>query len=122
MKKITLHKQILNKLAALCVTLTLLLGVFLFTNPDEVSLAVLLVPFLLLGYAAYVCISLLMGVRGLQRATGALQKLIPLSGAFLVVALLLLASLGQLTLRDGLLVVGFTGFFLIYVARADFLK
>lgn len=122
MKKLTLNRQILNKLIALLATLTLLLGVFVFTNPDEVSLAVLLVPFLLLGYAAYVCMSLLMGVRGLRNATGALQKLIPLSVAFLLVALLLLASLGQLTLRDGLLVVGFTVFFLMYIARADFLK
>lgn len=40
----------------------------------------------------------------------------------LAVMLLLLSSLGQLTVRDGVLVVGFGALFLLYVRRADFLN
>jgi hypothetical protein len=95
---------------------------FSFTNPDRVSLAVLLVPFLLLGCLSYLLTSLVMGFRGGQTDRKIIGKLIPLSVSFLVVALLLLASLGQLTLKDTVLVVGFTLLFMGYVARADFLK
>lgn len=123
MKKLTLTRPILNKLASLMVALSLLIAVFLLTDPNQVSLAVLLVPFLLIGYLVYSLVTLVFAIRPQAASNkGALTRLIPLSIAFLVVALLLLASLGQLTLRDGLLVVGFTGFFLFYIARADFLK
>jgi hypothetical protein len=122
MKKLNFSRPVLNKLLSLFVALSLLTGIFLFTNPNQVSLAVLLIPFLLIGYLAYMVVAIAINMRSNSNEGSALFKLIPLSIAFLVVALLLLASLGQLTVRDSLLVTGFTVFFLLYIARADFLK
>jgi len=122
MKKLNFSRPVLNKLLSLFVALSLLTGIFLFTNPNQVSLAVLLIPFLLIGYLAYMVVAIAINMRSNSNEGSALFKLIPLSIAFLVVALLLLASLGQLTVRDSLLVIGFTMFFLLYIARADFLK
>ena len=110
----------MNKITYLFGSLSLLILIFLFTDPDEVSLAFVLVPFVLIGVAVYSLASLLLFIR--IKPSGFLGRLISLSLSFLVVSLMLLASLGQLTLRDGLLVVCFTVLFLVYVGRADFLK
>ena len=56
-----------------------------------------------------------------KRRDGISGKLLALSIATLVVLLLLLQSLDQLTLRDGLLTTIFVAMFWIYIWRADFL-
>jgi len=107
----------------LFVALSLLIGMFIFTDPNKISLAFLLVPFILIGYASYLFIFLLIDLHSKSRTSkGVITRLVPLSFAFLIVSLLLLSSLGQLTVKDSLLVVGFTVLFLLYIGRADFLK
>lgn len=121
MKHIHLSKLILHKILSILAAFSLLVTIFLLTNPEKVSLAVLLVPFLLIGFIVYQTTNLLLDFRGTGQRQ-AVKKLVAISLAFAVVALLLLASLGQLTIRDSLLVVGFVVLFLFYVARADFLN
>lgn len=99
-------------------------GVFLFilmasTSPQDVVLPVLLVPFILIGFITYLLLtSLPLGRAHNNRVT---SRIIPVALASLVVILLLLSSLGQLTIRDTLLVIGFGTLFIIYMRRADFL-
>lgn len=104
--------------------LLLVLGVFLVfttaTNPNTVSLPLLILPFLFIGYILYKTIQLARYFMGKQGGNHS-GKLIALSIAMLGVLLLLLQSLNQLSWRDGLLACVFVAMFWFYVWRADFL-
>lgn len=115
------RNQLLNKLF-----LTLLLtGCFVLfigaTNPDNVPLPLLIVPFILLGFILYqlVC-SVFLLIKGRQNTSSI--RIVASSIACLAVGLLLLQSLHQLTWRDSLLGAVFAILFWLYVWRADFLK
>ncbi|HUP26370.1 MAG TPA: hypothetical protein VM124_01845, partial [Candidatus Limnocylindrales bacterium] len=92
----------------------------LFTNPNNVALPVLMAPFILIGLLVYQITELILTRKGSAVRSYAV-RLFAMSIAFLIVALLLLRSLHQLTLKDSLLVCGFTLAFWLYVWRADFL-
>jgi hypothetical protein len=121
MKHIKLSKRIMNKSLSILGALSLLFLIFLYTNPEQVPLALLLVPFLVIGFVAYQLMEVSLS-RSRSDGKRAIKKLIALAVAFAIMALLLLASLGQLTFRDGLLVIGFVILFLFYIVRADFLE
>ena len=97
-----------------------LLAYILLTNPNNVPLPLLLVPFILMGYILY-------GISGLavlvftKGQRGLLTKLLPPSIGFIGVALMVLSSLHQLTWKDSILVLVFTALFWLYIWRADFL-
>ncbi len=122
MKYINFSNPIVNKIVYLTGATVVLLAIFLYSNPERVSLGVLLLPFLLIGFIVYQLTELGFMLIGRSNSKRAVKKLVGLSLAFAIVALLLLASLGQLTVRDGLLVVGFIILFLWYISRADFLE
>lgn len=104
-------------------TVLFLVFVFLFTNPNNVPLVLLIIPFILIGIIVYILSKLLIDLTSNHVQSRAVYyKLAPLSLSFAVVAILLLASLGQLTLKDGILVLGFSLLFLIYIVRVDFLR
>lgn len=117
---ITFKHKLVNKLfftAFIALFLALLL---LFTNPNQVALPVLVLPFVLMGVLVYQVVRLVLAWKTASLQSSA-ARLFAVSIAFLVVALLLLRSLHQLTLKDSLLVCGFTLAFWLYVWRADFL-
>ncbi len=109
-----------NKLIWTLLLVVVLIALLLFTNPNKVALPILIAPFLLIGFIIFGAIGVILSRRNSSSKTYA-ARLFPVSIAFLVVALLLLRSLHQLTLKDSLLVCGFTAAFWLYVWRADFL-
>ncbi len=90
------------------------------TSPNTIPLPLLIVPFIIIGFFIYFLIKAMLYSTN-KRRDGIPGKLLALSIATLVVLLLLLQSLDQLTLRDGLLTTIFAAMFWIYIWRADFL-
>ncbi len=109
----------LNKLIILTGVIVFLLVFMAMTSPQKVSLPVLLLPFAIVGIVVYIPIASI----NFKRLTNnrVTSRIIPVSISSLVVMVLLLSSLGQLTIRDILLVIGFGALFIIYMKRADFL-
>lgn len=114
-KRVILNKLLSSLMLATCLTLFLL-----FTNPDSIALPVLIAPFIIIGLLIYQLTSYVIEKNRSLRNTYA-ARLLPLSIAGLGVALLLLRSLHQLTIKDSILVFGFAIVFWLYVWRADFL-
>lgn len=116
-----MKKTILNKLFAT----SLLTGCFLaftaLTNPNDVALPLLIVPFVLAGLVCYQVVLLILALAKIKASKG-LGRLILLSTVSLLVGLMLLKSLNQLTWRDSLLAAGFVGLLWLYIWRADFLR
>jgi len=110
----------MNKLFLIVLLLGLLVLLLLFTDPNKVALPVLTAPFILIGGLIYQVSRLVIGGKN-PKASNYAARLLPLSIACLGVGLLLLRSLHQLTLKDSLLVCGFTLIFWLYMWRADFL-
>lgn len=110
----------LNKLFFTLILVIALGLLLILTNPNGVPLPVLIVPFLIIGGVIYITARLILDSR-IGHMPPRAARLFALSLAFLGVALLLLRSLHQLTLKDTLLVCGFTLAFWAYVWRADFL-
>lgn len=91
------------------------------TDPGNISLALLLVPFLLLGICIHeLAYILLVGL--LKRKSLVFRRIIPLATSSLIVLLLLLQSLNQLTIKDGLILLALLTVFWLYLWRADFLN
>lgn len=116
-------KQILRKRRVVtCGASLLLCVVFLaLSNPSRVSLALLLVPFVLFGLFVHELLYLLLVDVG-GRRTFAYRRIVPGSGAFLVVVALLLQSLNQLGFKDILIISVLVIVFWLYLWRADFLN
>lgn len=117
---IKFKSQLLNKLFLVLATLVLLVLLLIFTDPNNVALPVLIAPFICIGLIIYLLTHLFIGLTWSNLNNSAV-RLFALSIAFLGVSLLLLRSLHQLTLKDTLLVSGFTIAFWFYLRRADFL-
>lgn len=115
-----MNNYMLNKLLVTLLILGCLLSMLLLTDPNNVALPVLVVPFILVGCMLYQIINIIMSKKK-GKSLGYGERLLPLSIACLGVALLLLRSLHQLTVKDSLLVLGFAAAFWLYIWRADFL-
>lgn len=116
----TNKKLIVNKLIGLGVIVAILFVFMLSTNPHEVALPLLMLPFLIIGVVTYKFGILANSIAGKQSAYK--YKMFPLSFAFLVTCLMLLQSLHQLTWKDTLLVLVFTVLLWLYISKADFLN
>lgn len=112
--------QLLNKLFFIIIPIVVLFSLLMFTNPNSVALPVLIAPFICIGLIIYQITRALLSRDGSIVKMNA-ARMLSASLAFLGVSLLLLRSLHQLTLKDTLLVCGFTLAFWLYVWRADFL-
>lgn len=111
----------LNKLFLTLAFIAILLAILLYTDPTRIPLPLLVLPFLLVGLIVNGLMGLLLDKLAIKVKPFVL-RFMPISMAFMVVAMLLLRSLHQLTLNDSLLVCGFTAAFWLYVWRADFLR
>lgn len=93
----------------------------LITNPEELPLAMLVVPFLLLFAMLYITARVALRIIFPSISTARLRLLAVLIGA-LPTLLLVLASIKQLTVRDTAIVVGLLVMLVFYLRRVDFLK
>lgn len=111
----------LNKLFFAAASAVVLIGFIVLTDPRQVALPFIILPFVLIGNILY---QLLAAIFLLKASNGNkyLNKIIPLSVSFIGVGLLLLQSLHQLTWRDTVLVLVFTLLLWLYIGRADFLR
>ena len=114
------RSQLLNKLFLTAVIIALLVVLLLLTNPNNVALPFLIAPFICIGIIIYHLARLFLSST-MPKTDIKAARMFAASVAFLGVALLLLRSLHQLTLKDTLLVCGFVSAFWLYVWRADFL-
>ena len=105
----------LNKLIILVLALSGLLLFTAFTNPNELPLTALLVPFALVGSITYFVLHwLLHGLMGYKARTSmTIAGLLALETTLLLV----LSSLHQLTLSDFVIMAIFGGLFIWYVSR-----
>lgn len=110
----------LSKLITIGILVLILALVLALTDPAMIALPVLVAPFLLIGLILYQVTTLIV-YKNKKRHILYKSRLFPLSIAFLGVALLILRSLHQLTMKDSFLVSGFTIAFWVYIWRADFL-
>lgn len=93
----------------------------LITNPEELPLAMLVVPFILLFAMLY--ITARVGLRIIfPSISTARQRLLAVLIGALPTLLLILASIKQLTVRDTAIVVGLLVMLVFYLRRVDFLK
>lgn len=91
------------------------------TDPETLPLPLLLVPFLLLALALYKTAEL--GYKILfKKLTTQRIRLLAVITASLPTLILILASIGQLTLRDTAIIGGLLIFLTFYLRRIDFIK
>ncbi len=89
------------------------------TDPSNVSLAALLVPFLLLGVALFGLINgVLIGVFS-PVVSAKIRRFTAIMGSFVFVTMLLLQSLNQFTARDMLILLVLVMTLGLYVTRVD---
>lgn len=93
----------------------------LLTNPENLPIPLLVVPFLLLYATLYMSARLSMKYL-VPNLTKGRTRLIATLIASLPTLLLVLASIKQLTIRDTAIVVGLLVFLVFYLRRMDFLK
>lgn len=93
----------------------------MFTDPGKGSLALLLVPFMLLGAFVY-HLTYLVIVTTFHKTTKLYQRVVPITVSFVTVIVLLLQSLNQLGVKDGLILLVLIVVFWLYLWRADFLN
>lgn len=112
--------KLLNKLLLITALTGVLVLLLMFTDPNRVALPVLIAPFICIGLIIYLIARIILSKNG-ALVTNNAARMFAASLAFLGVSLLILRSLHQLTLKDTLLVCGFTLAFWLYIWRADFL-
>ena len=86
--------------------LLVIMAVFLAaTNPNEISLLAILVPFVILGLIIYQLIMALLVIFYDGKSKNNKPKIISVVLSFVIVNFALLSSIGQLTLQDGLIAI-----------------
>lgn len=104
-----------SRLITIVMSLLLFFVFISLTNPQEINLLAILIPFILLGVALYNLITVTVKVF-LRKATKKNKlRLFALVGTAILVNFVLLSSIGQLTLQDTVLTVLITvvgGFYL----------
>ena len=93
----------------------MLLGIFLLTDPQQLPSVFLIAPFVLLFISFFSFVVFLLGT--LSRITKPTGLKIGFTLAFLPVILLVLQSLGQLTIKDLLAIFALFGVAYFYIAR-----
>lgn len=93
----------------------------LITNPETLPLPLLLVPFLLLAISLYKTAELGYGVMFKRLSKYRIRVLAAISAA-LPTLVIILASIGQLTIRDLAIIGGLLAFLTFYLRRIDFIR
>lgn len=116
-----IQSSLVNKLFLAAVSLVVCIGFILMTDPRNVVLPLIVLPFILVGFTIYQLASATFLVGG-PAQNKYLSRIVPLNICFITVGLLLLQTLHQLTWRDTLLLMLFSLLLWLYIDRADFLQ
>lgn len=113
----------LKHLKWLIISYAALILVLVSTDPYHAPLLVVMVPFGLLFWALFLTFNNLISFIT-SRHPWSRQKRLAVAGglAWLPVMMLILRSIDQLTLRDGLILLVFVAALLLYLSRTNFLK
>jgi len=112
-----------RRLSWLLVFYLVLLLVLISTDPYRSPLLVVVVPFGLIFIALFMTINSLMKLTpGVQRLSSKKRLFIAAAAAWLPVMLLILRSIDQLTVRDGLIMIIFVLALLVYTSRTNFTR
>lgn len=93
----------------------------LLTNPETLPIPLLIMPFLMVLFAIYRTTNLALGL-GPRPMSPKRAKLMSGVIAILPTVLLILASIGQLTVRDSVIIFGLLILLTFYMRRLDFLN
>lgn len=111
----------LRRFGWLLISYLLLLVILLATDPFHSPLWVVVVPFVLLFVAVFLTGKALWSAwPGQPRITPRKRLIITAGVAWLPVILLILRSIDQLTVRDGLILAVFIAALLLYISRTNF--
>lgn len=98
--------------------IALLLMLFLMlTNPNEVSLPLILVPYILASLLFYRLFSIILGIWFGTRADRRKIKIYSIVLTVVIINFALLKSIGQLTIQDGLISVAIIVISAIYISK-----
>ena len=117
LKKISLKRRLVVALIAFATAIFYMMA----TTPGKVSLAMLLVPFALMGVIVFEIASLVF-VSVSKSKSRTVQRIVPAGVSTVFVTVLLLQSLNQLTWKDGLILLSLVVMVTVYLWRADFLN
>lgn len=92
-----------SRLVAIVLSISLFFAFILLTDPQEINLIAILVPFVLLGVALYNLITIITGLFFRSSAKNNKMRLFVLVSTVILVNFVLLSSIGQLTLQDTVL-------------------
>ena len=101
-------------------TVIIVIALILFlvsTNPDSISLPLILVPYLLAALLAYRLFSLVLGVFFGKRGNRRKLRLYSIILTVVVINFALLKSIGQLTFQDGLISVAIIVDSAVYISK-----
>lgn len=99
--------------------LILILAMLFTTNPENVPLPLLIVPFILIFSFFYLLIQLFLK-QFLKNSSKRMKQGLSISLSFMLVLLLILQSINQLTLKDQLIAFGLALLLLFYFRKIDF--
>ena len=103
-----------KKIILLIILSACLLGYMVLTNPADIPLGLLLVPFLLILFIVFILANLLIGLlRGSNKKTTFYAAVL----AIIIVNFLILRSVGQFTFQDGLISIAITGILAFYISK-----
>jgi len=103
-----------KKIILLIILSACLLGYMVLTNPADIPLGLLLVPFLLILFVVFILANLLIGLlRGNNKKTTFYAAVL----AIIIVNFLILRSVGQFTFQDGLISIAITGILAFYISK-----
>lgn len=109
-----------KKLAAVVLACAALLVLFIATNPEDLPLVLLTLPFLLLFLSLFLSLEILLSSL-MPKINAKSKRWLAVILAGLPVLLVLLQSIGQLSVRDLLLVIALVSALIFYFKKADFL-
>lgn len=113
--------QRLKIISVLTIAATALIILMLNTNPSELPLYLLFIPFFMIYIICYCAMYLLVSFLVKERNT-IVKRWLAGSLAVLPVLLLILQSSGQISIRDVLIVAGLVIALLFYFKKTDFLQ
>lgn len=109
--------RIYNRFAIALLSSAALLAFLLATNPKNLPLGLLLIPFMLFGVAAYQAIRFFMAIFRYSSDKPTKQRIVALVFTVLLTNFAVLQSVGSITVQDVVLAVAITAVVALYIAK-----
>lgn len=106
-----------KRILILALSIICLLGFVTLTNPENIPLAFLLVPFLLIAVIVFTAVDYLVGLFQKDKKSSSRSVVFSAVLTVIIVNFLVLNSVGQLTVQDGLISVAITVILAFYINK-----